>query len=308
MKSIILGRKMLMITLVSTKIGDRYVGLTTPYHVRKQVNAANEKEILTSNFYYDIINEKPYLSGDEFVIKNLDKTDPEVFKDLTARLREAGVIKKAATGNATFLTEAGVFNILYAYGIEPKSLLQGGPKIPMVQNSLFGQSTPSSKEVPETQKKANALFPPTEKKKRTARVGGRLTRLHKPGVNIGDETTPKLINLSKPLMPLVVDIPHIKETYDRGLVIARADMTVGQVGDETLFGIKFHEDGDYEFTLKRVNVDEIGIQNISIDKKTTRRIYDKAYKFLKRHKLLRTALFEPQIAGDTIMFTLSKGE
>lgn len=122
------------IKFVEEDFNGEMIRVTTLFHVRKIVNITNGKDVLTSNFYYDIINEKPYLSGEEFVIRNVSSQYPQSYKRACESMTEKGIMKRSTD---TFLTEAGVLNILYVYGIDPKTLLKGGERIPMKQERLF---------------------------------------------------------------------------------------------------------------------------------------------------------------------------
>lgn len=123
-----------MIQYVTGVINSQVVMITTAYHVRKIVNELNGKDILTSNFYYDILKGQPYLKGDDFVIRDFEKRFPEEYERVVADMRAAGILKGKPTH---FITYTGVFNILHVYGIETKSLLKGGERIPFKQDKLF---------------------------------------------------------------------------------------------------------------------------------------------------------------------------
>jgi hypothetical protein len=290
------------IIFYSVSIANKTVNFTGAFFMRSRVNEENETDILTSNFYNDAVNGVPYLKEEQKFMEDFIENYPEQYKRVLSGLKKLGVIRK---GEPKLLTESAVRAIFHVYDIDPETLLKGGPKVPVRQNNLFGSSTPQQTELPAAQKKANILFPPAEGKRKKRR-GGNITRLHKPGVNIKDETVDKLINLSKPLMPLIFNMPAIQEKYKAGYSFVFADMTVGEVDEQKLFGIKFHDDGEYEFTIKRINTEEIGIQNICIDKKSAKTTYSKALALFKKHKLLHTALFQPEIAEDTIMFEIGE--
>ena len=113
------------------------VKVVTPHYFRSTINSVNGREVLTSQFYYDIINDKPYLSGKDFIIKDFEKNYPEDFKEAEKILRKSGKMRKKTKH---LLTELGVINILHVYGIESRTLLKGGEKIPLKQNRLFQPS------------------------------------------------------------------------------------------------------------------------------------------------------------------------
>lgn len=296
-----------LISKVPVELPSGTVLVTTAAHLRAKVREVNQKEVLNSNFYYDILRNEPYLNDEKFVIKDFQQKYPEQYEKAVKDLQAVGALKIVKT-NTTFITEQGVLNILHVYGIDPVTLLKGGPKIPMVQNGLFGNKTPQTFEQTDAQRKANALFPPEEKPKRQKRIGGRRTRLHQPGVSIGNKNTPSLINLSKPLMPIIFPISYIQHQLDTGATYVMADVTVGEVDNQRLLGIKFHEDGDYEFRLRRRSSSEVGINNLSVDKRSPKPTYDKLMSLLRKNQLLDTSLTEPQIAGDTLMFEIAKPE
>lgn len=128
-----------LLNFVGIQIKGKTVLVTVPNLIRKTVNALNGKEILTSNFYYDILNEKQYLRGEEFVLRDCQQKYPVQYAEAIEQLRAMGELVTNATN---LITYQGAFNILYAYGIDTKTLLQGGEKIPLKQNGLFPQPEP----------------------------------------------------------------------------------------------------------------------------------------------------------------------
>lgn len=288
-------------------VGGEPVRLTSAFHVRRVVNEVNKRAILTSNFYRDIAGEDdaPYLKAEMALIRHIQSAMPSQYQQVLAELEELGAIKRLSA-STTVLTEQAVRDIFYVYKIDHRTLLQGGPKIPVKQNNLFGSSTPEQTDEPEAQRRANLLFPPDEvNTKRVKRVGGRRTRLTKPGVSINDDKSYSLINLSKALMPLVYDIPYIESQLDSNRHTVNADVKVAVVEGKKIIGIKFHEAGEFEFFMKRNNSVDYRLSNISIDKKrSSRSSYKKLLTLLKKHNLLETDHISPEIAGDTVMFTL----
>ena len=109
-------------------------------------------------------------------------------------------------------------------------------------------------------------------------------------------------------MPIIFPISYIQHQLDTGATYVMADVTVGEVDNQRLLGIKFHEDGDYEFRLRRRSSSEVGINNLSVDKRSPKPTYDKLMSLLRKNQLLDTSLTEPQIAGDTLMFEIAKPE
>jgi hypothetical protein len=284
------------------------VGFTAMFHVRKAVNDANKPhDVLTSNFYYDITKGAPYIKFESLFVEDFELNYPHMHSEVVKELKDRGVVKQ---GNPSLITRQAVLDIFYVYGIDPETLLKGGPKVPVKQNTLFGGDVPEKVVELTVQRKANMLFPPTDenKPKRQKRVGGTKARLHKPGITIGNPSAPTLINLSKSLMGMIYKIPHIYDSVHEGYTTVRVDITVGKVDNKKLLGFKFHEHGEYDMYLKRNKLNETGLQNICIDKNSVRKTYNSVIKLLRQHDLLDKSYTNPEVAQDTLMFEVTNEE
>lgn len=291
------------IQFVTITIDGESVKVTSAFHVRSVINEVNDKSILTSSFYYDIQNNLKYLQGDKYSFPNFDRTHPKQYKNAVKKLKRMGVVKRPSH---VFLTEAGVSNLLHAYNIDLETLMQGGPKIPTVQNSLFGKATPDKKDVSDSVITARKLFPPKGHKKRARALSGRRVRLTQPGITIHGPNEERLINLSKALMPMLHEVPYIDESVQHSTFV-RADINIAEIDGRCLLGIHFNSDGDHTLHAhRRVIEGRYYLQNIGYRVRSTNPRKNPVWLLMQENDLFGRSFINPELGGDVLMFDIGE--
>lgn len=291
------------IKFVNVTVEGELVKLTSAYHVRRTINSINKREILTSSFYYDIQANAPYISGSKYSYPRFTETHPRACAIATKKLRKLGAVRSQTS---VFLTEAGVYNLLHVFNIDLETLLQGGPRIPTKQNTLFGGATPDKEIVSNSVLTARKLFPPSEKKKARTLQGSRV-RLTKPGISIHTANDKRLLNMSKSLMPIVEEIEYVADSAQKGILL-RADVKVAEVDNQKLLGINFNADGEFIFKMHRRMVNGVyHLQNIGYLIDTNKPLRNnRLWTVMRDHDLFQRSFINPEIGGNVLMFDITE--